>query len=331
MLVLLLMTEVTSSSTSASSLSVTKIARPISQYSTLKETLQVNENMLVDKREQLKQTRRDQSTTVSTLKGEIDSLRSRLGTKAKDDERAKRSVLGLKEALQALESDIQAKKAEIKDTEGQLPVREGTWLQRKNVFDQEKAALNAEKGDVEAERAMHEEVVNAYRSEQSQLEYELNQLKSHIIQLEVDIEECKDRSLTSAEAYKDSRQQARQARVHEFEAEESNRQMIIRQLEASTVEVIEKNARNWAETQDLFALNPQVSSQSSLGPPPALGSPPLPSASSPSSPSFNSPAPSPIIPIAEVMSRNTEHAIAHRESQESLSPSLSFDSAKRTS
>ncbi|KAK9370979.1 hypothetical protein V1509DRAFT_615399 [Lipomyces kononenkoae] len=83
-------------------------SRPLSPVTTLLDTLCTTNATLNEEKQKLKRSRRDHSKHLSALRSEIDSLKARLGTGDKGEERAWRRVLALRESVRRTEEEIES-------------------------------------------------------------------------------------------------------------------------------------------------------------------------------------------------------------------------------
>ncbi|KAK9469044.1 hypothetical protein V1512DRAFT_220817 [Lipomyces arxii] len=125
-------------------------SRPLSPVTTLLDTLCTTNALLCDEKQKLKRSRREHSKHLSALRSEIDSLRSRLGTVDKGDERAWRRVLALRESVRRTEEEIEALNAEMESLEKEESAVELEIGVRKQAWENTMAELEVVKSEFSA-------------------------------------------------------------------------------------------------------------------------------------------------------------------------------------
>ncbi|KAK9463535.1 uncharacterized protein V1516DRAFT_668026 [Lipomyces oligophaga] len=140
-------------------------SRPLSPVTTLLDTLCTTNETLTEEKLKLKRVRREHSKHVATLRSEIDSLKTRLGTGDRGEERAWRRVLALRELVRRIEEDtenLQDRVGKLTQTEKSILVgveeRRQEWQARMNlsnddeaIFDEQKRRFHAKEKSLIAE------------------------------------------------------------------------------------------------------------------------------------------------------------------------------------
>lgn len=110
---------------------------------------------MTEEKQKLKRSRRDHSKHLASLRSEIDTLKSRLGTGDRGDERAWRRVLALRESVRRTEEEIEVLQSRMTELDaeeenllGLVDARKSVWQaaiddinEHERRFQQRKAAI----------------------------------------------------------------------------------------------------------------------------------------------------------------------------------------------
>ncbi|KAK9447441.1 uncharacterized protein V1518DRAFT_421004 [Limtongia smithiae] len=122
-------------------------SRPLSPVTTLLDTLCTTNATLTEEKQKFKRSRRDHSKQLSALRSEIDSLKVRLGSGDRGDERAWRRVLALRESVRRTEEEIEGLNSQLEGlTEEEVQAVEEFQSRRRDwkLFAAEMDAVEAE-------------------------------------------------------------------------------------------------------------------------------------------------------------------------------------------
>ncbi|KAK9236338.1 hypothetical protein V1525DRAFT_407272 [Lipomyces kononenkoae] len=142
-------------------------SRPLSPVTTLLDTLCTTNATLMEEKQKLKRSRRDHSKHLSALRSEIDSLKTRLGTGDKGEERAWRRVLALRESVRRTEEEIESLTQrteqlglEEKKVSAGIDSRRAEWEAKMQELECYEAKLQTKQEEAaQKERGLHSEEV----------------------------------------------------------------------------------------------------------------------------------------------------------------------------
>lgn len=261
-----------------------KPQRPLSPVTTLLNSLNQANTSLTEQRARVRKMKKENARRLNALRSEIESLRSRLGTGDKGEERARRRVLFLRESVRRAEDDVARMTAELEqlcnlpeDEAEQYNAKRREWLEeKKRLRDEERSAENSKR---DASKR-----VEAIESELASLAVKREKLRTRRTKLAKDLERIQGQKSAELE-----RQQALANRRDRDRARQQQEEELIRAInetEFKVTNIRQRIAENWAIVSAAEAagssfppgpLNPSIyspmASTASLSGPPGLNLP----------------------------------------------------------
>lgn len=161
-------------------------SRPVSPVSFMRETLDAAKDALNESRSRLKRSKKDHSKHLSSQRAEIDSLKTRVGTGDKGDERTYRRILYLRGFVKRAQEEAEGMESERRALIEAQEANEEEWRLKKEEWQVLEAALHeAEKVAIEHKQKCDERVSHV-QSEKSTFELRRDKLLARRAKLEQD-------------------------------------------------------------------------------------------------------------------------------------------------
>lgn len=126
------------------------LARSVSPVTTLLDTLASTQVTLSEEKSRLKKSRKEHTKRLASLRSEIDAIRSKLDAADKGDERNRRKLLSLREAVRQLEEEVETLSRESDELESQhkaaqsdVDALESEWNSQLKVYREKEAVVKS--------------------------------------------------------------------------------------------------------------------------------------------------------------------------------------------
>jgi len=113
----------------------------LSPLTTLLNSREASQNILEEQKRKLKTAKRANSRKIASLRSEIDTAKSRLGSGDKNDERARRRALSLRDSVRRAEEDVEKFTSDLQSLEALPEDPEDEYNERKREWKLEKDKL----------------------------------------------------------------------------------------------------------------------------------------------------------------------------------------------
>ncbi|EPS43899.1 hypothetical protein H072_2073 [Dactylellina haptotyla CBS 200.50] len=183
-----------------------KPQRPLSPITTLQNSLNASRNNLEEHKRRIKVSKKSNSRRISSLRSEIDSLKSRLGSGDKGDERARRRALSLRDSVRRAEEETENIHMEL-ETLKELPEdQEKEWEEKKKLWKSEKENLGASEKDAIAMREQADRRITEIKNEINSAGGKRDKAARRVSNLKADLERAKIETAATAEEREKAKQ-----------------------------------------------------------------------------------------------------------------------------
>lgn len=195
--------------------------RPLSPVTTLLDSLTTTQMTLSEEKSRLKRLKRDNAKRLANLRNEIDSLKVKLETSDKGEERNRRKVLSLRESVRQYEEEIETVSVETVKVEKELQqldekygLYEEDYLQRHREYESNNQDIDKVRQDIDTKIVALEAELASFVSKRDKLFAKRDRLAGDLEKLEND---CKVEVDNEFERRKEEREKriARRLQVQE--------------------------------------------------------------------------------------------------------------------
>lgn len=169
-------------------------ARPLSPVTTLLDTLATTQMTLSEEKSRLKRLRKDHTKRLISLRQEIDATRSKIDSTDKNDERNRRKVLSLREAVRQLEEEIElinrltdAVILKQNEIEEEFRTKEIEWKEHMSQFEEREKQERDIRLDLSRANSELEDQLASIMSKRDKLKTKNQRLESDIERIEEEI------------------------------------------------------------------------------------------------------------------------------------------------
>ncbi|KAF3901653.1 hypothetical protein ABW21_db0207689 [Orbilia brochopaga] len=228
-----------------------KPQRPLSPITTLRNSLNASRNNLEDQKRRMKVSKKANSRRISSLRSEIDSLKSRLGSGDKGDERARRRALSLRDSVRRAEDEAENFQMELQTLKELPEDQEKEWEEKKKSWKSEKENLSMSEKDAITMREQADRRITDVKNEITSANTKRDKAARRVANLRADLERTKAETAATAEEREKAKQrdllkQRRQNIELEFSAS-------ISKMEQGMVSFRQKARENYANIRSLEA------------------------------------------------------------------------------
>ncbi|RPA86653.1 hypothetical protein BJ508DRAFT_136515 [Ascobolus immersus RN42] len=219
-----------------------KPSRPLSPVTTLLNSLQQANACLTEQRTKLKRTRKENSRRLTSLRNDIEAIKSRLGTSDKNEERSRRRVLFLREFVRRADEDIARMQKELdelsitEEDKAQYREKKKAWAEEKKRLADAQTAAEQAKLAAEQRIKNNDTEIQTLAQKRDKLEARVKKLRKDVERVEKERQEEKEKQKKIAE-----RKAAEKHRV----ALEEEFSRAIGSLEQKTEDVRNRTRDNW--------------------------------------------------------------------------------------
>ncbi|KAJ6260936.1 Ubiquitination network signaling protein ac [Drechslerella dactyloides] len=239
-----------------------KPQRPLSPITTLHNSLNASRNKLEDQKRRIKVSKKANSRCISSLRSEIDSLKSRLGSGDKGDERARRRTLSLRDSVRRAEDETENLQMELQTLKELPEDQETEWEEKKKSWKSEKENLTISEKDATTMREQADRRISEIKSEITSTTTKRDKAARRVVNLRADLERTKMETAATAEEREKAKQrdllkQRRQNIELEFSAS-------IAKMEQGMVSFRQKARENYTNIRTLensFMMQQQQAAQ----------------------------------------------------------------------
>ncbi|KAF3910128.1 hypothetical protein AA313_de0206557 [Arthrobotrys entomopaga] len=183
-----------------------KPQRPLSPITTLQNSLNTSRNNLEDQKRRIKVSKKANSRRISSLRSEIDSLKSRLGSGDKGDERARRRALSLKDSVRRAEEETENFQMELQTLKELPEDQEKEWEEKKKSWKSEKENLGVSEKDAIAMRDQADRRITEVKNEINSANAKRDKAARRVANLKADLERAKTETAATAEEREKAKQ-----------------------------------------------------------------------------------------------------------------------------
>ncbi|KAK6537869.1 hypothetical protein TWF694_010768 [Orbilia ellipsospora] len=183
-----------------------KPQRPLSPITTLQNSLSTSRNTLEDQKRRIKVSKKANSRRISSLRSEIDSLKSRLGSGDKGDERARRRALSLKDSVRRAEEETENIQVELQTLKELPEDQEKEWEEKKKSWKSEKENLGVSEKDAIAMRDQADRRITEVKNEINSANSKRDKAARRVANLRADLERAKTETAATAEEREKAKQ-----------------------------------------------------------------------------------------------------------------------------
>lgn len=198
-------------------------SRPLSPVTTLLDTLSQSQVTLSDVKNSIKRSRKDHTKKMSTIRHEIDQIRSKCESNDKTDERVRRKLLSFKSTVKQLEVDIKNAEEEYKHLEQEAKdyadgytVQQNEWKQQMEILNERKKAEKKAKEEIVTKLSGIESEKAIAIAKREKLMAKKERLTSDIFKIESDIDQAIQEELDRRKTARESKMERREKLVTEF-------------------------------------------------------------------------------------------------------------------
>ncbi|CAN6674586.1 hypothetical protein TRVA0_057S00518 [Trichomonascus vanleenenianus] len=235
--------------------------RALSPVTTLLDTLTTAQTNLSEEKSHIKKNRKEYAKRLAVLRTDIDSLRGKLETSDKGDERNRRKVLSLRESVKQFEVEIEELEAEIKALESRRESDEAQFKTQEEDFKHQLAEIRSQlKAEQVAQKEWNEKIA-IVESELQALVAKRDKLLTKKSRLNGDPEKSEETDLFEEIKNEFSRREhIRQAKLERRAMVEQEFSNSIAKMEAYIEETKKRTHSIWVSLQQLGnSLTPSVS------------------------------------------------------------------------
>ncbi|KAF3082904.1 hypothetical protein TWF103_003082 [Orbilia oligospora] len=228
-----------------------KPQRPLSPITTLQNSLNASRSNLEEQKRRIKVSKKGNSRRISGLRSEIDSLKSRLGSGDKGDERARRRALSLRDSVRRAEEETENIQMELQTLKELPEDQETEWEEKKKSWKGEKENLTVSEKDAIAMREQADRRLLEIKNEINSATAKKEKAARRVSNLRADLERAKTETAATAEEREKAKQreqlkQRRQGIELEFSAS-------IAKMEQGMISFRHKSRENYASIRSLEA------------------------------------------------------------------------------
>ncbi|KAF3204825.1 hypothetical protein TWF191_002168 [Orbilia oligospora] len=228
-----------------------KPQRPLSPITTLQNSLNASRSNLEEQKRRIKVSKKGNSRRISGLRSEIDSLKSRLGSGDKGDERARRRALSLRDSVRRAEEETENIQMELQTLKELPEDQETEWEEKKKSWKGEKENLTVSEKDAIAMREQADRRLLEFKNEINSATAKREKAARRVSNLRADLERAKMETAATAEEREKAKQreqlkQRRQGIELEFSAS-------IAKMEQGMISFRHKSRENYASIRSLEA------------------------------------------------------------------------------
>ncbi|RVD87710.1 uncharacterized protein DFL_001924 [Arthrobotrys flagrans] len=226
-----------------------KPQRPLSPITTLQNSLNASRDNLEEQKRRIKVAKKGNSRRISGLRSEIDSLKSRLGSGDKGDERARRRALSLRDSVRRAEEETENIQMELQTLKELPEDQEKEWEEKKKSWKSEKENLTVSEKDANAMREQADRRLLEIKNEINSAIAKRDKAFRRVSNLRADLERAKTETAATAEEREKAKQreqlkQRRQGIELEFSAS-------IAKMEQGMIGFRHKSRENYASIRSL--------------------------------------------------------------------------------
>ncbi|KAF3937208.1 hypothetical protein ABW19_dt0205458 [Dactylella cylindrospora] len=197
-----------------------KPQRPLSPITTLQNSLNESRNNLEEQKRRSKVSKKANSRRISGLRSEIDSLKSRLGSGDKGDERARRRALSLKDSVRRAEDETENLQMELQTLKELPEDQEKEWEEKKKSWKLEKDNLLVSEKDAVVVKEQADRRISELKTEINSVTAKRDKAARRVANLRADLERAKSETAATAEEREKTRQREQQIQQrHNIELE----------------------------------------------------------------------------------------------------------------
>ncbi|KAF8422402.1 hypothetical protein EV426DRAFT_575094 [Tirmania nivea] len=219
-------------------------SRPLSPVTTLLNTLSQASSTLAEQKLRLKRTKKENNRRLASLRSEIDALKSRLGSRDKGEERARRRVLSLREFVRRAEEEVEKMTAELEKLENIPDAVKQEMKEKKRLWSEEQKRLEVIESTVEEVKAAADRHTSAFETEAASLSAKQERLTTRLAKLKADLEKLKEEN-TAAQEDKSRKEAEREALVKRRAAVDMEFSEAISKMEKKMQEYRIHSSENW--------------------------------------------------------------------------------------
>ncbi|KAK6520710.1 hypothetical protein TWF506_000958 [Arthrobotrys conoides] len=228
-----------------------KPQRPLSPITTLQNSLNASRSNLEEQKRRIKVSKKGNSRRISGLRSEIDSLKSRLGSGDKGDERARRRALSLRDSVRRAEEETENIQMELQTLKELPEDQEKEWEEKKKSWKSEKENLTVSEKDAVSMREQADRRLLEIKNEINSATAKREKAARRVSNLRADLERAKTETAATAEEREKAKQreqlkQRRQGIELEFSAS-------IAKMEQGMISFRHKSRENYASIRSLEA------------------------------------------------------------------------------
>ncbi|KAF3285466.1 hypothetical protein TWF970_010518 [Orbilia oligospora] len=228
-----------------------KPQRPLSPITTLQNSLNASRSNLEEQKRRIKVSKKGNSRRISGLRSEIDSLKSRLGSGDKGDERARRRALSLRDSVRRAEEETENIQMELQTLKELPEDQETEWEDKKKSWKGEKENLTVSEKDAIAMREQADRRLLEIKNEINSATAKREKAARRVSNLRADLERAKTETAATAEEREKAKQreqlkQRRQGIELEFSAS-------IAKMEQGMISFRHKSRENYSSIRSLEA------------------------------------------------------------------------------
>lgn len=236
-------------------------SRPLSPVTTLLDTLSQSQVTLSEVKNSIKRSRKDHAKKMSTIRHEIDQIRSKCESNDKTDERVRRKLLSFKSTVKQLEADIKAAEEESKHLEQKAKdyadgytALKNEWKQQMEILEERKKAEQKAREEFSMKLDGIEAEKSAINAKREKLLAKKERLTSDISKIESDLDQAIQEELGRRKAAREAKMERRKKLVNEFSD-------AITQMENGVKELKSRTQNNYSTYQNQVQSNfPQLPS-----------------------------------------------------------------------
>ena len=158
----------------------------MSPITTLRNTLTQANSSLAEQKLRLKRQKKDNNRRLASIRSEIDTLKARLGSGDKGEERARRRVLSLREFVRRAEEEVEKMTAELARLQSIPESVQKEWKEKKRLWTEEQNRLMVIKSKVEETKAAASRHASAVETEAASLAAKQEKLSARLAKLKVE-------------------------------------------------------------------------------------------------------------------------------------------------
>lgn len=237
-------------------------SRPLSPVTTLLNTLSQANATLAEQKARLKRTKKENNRRLASIRAEIDTLKSRLGSGDKGEERARRRVLSLREFVRRAEEEMAKMTAELERLQNIPEEVEKEWKLKKQLLLEVQTRLQQVENQAEEAKTAASRQATAIETEAASVASKQEKLSARLAKLKADMERLNTEN-TAAREEKAKKQAERDALVKHRAAMDAEFSEAIGKMEKKMQEYRTQSSENWG----MAIAYESAAQQASLYPP----------------------------------------------------------------